>query len=418
VTLSPDDNELTLGPAGVTTRPPESRRFAPGSIIAGRYRLIALLGKGGMGEVYRAEDLTLDQQVALKFLPERADQYDPAGLAQFHNELRIARQVSHKNVCRVYDIGEAEGRRFLTMEYVDGEDLASLVRRIGRLPPDKGIAIARQICAGVAAAHDRGVLHRDLKPANVMLDGDGNVRITDFGLALRDGDASAGFAGTPHYMAPEQLVGAPASTRSDIYALGLVLFEIFTGRRAYDARTLHELKTLHDSGSHVAPSSIIRDLDPAVERAIERCLDRDPMRRPTSALAVAASLPGGDPLAEALAAGETPSPDLLVAAGEREAVGVGWALVAVLGILGGLASVAALAPRVTFARLVPLDKPPAALADRAEQLLNALGYDEPRGDTAEGFQLVADYVDWIARIDSSAHRWDRLSSGTPAAMSY
>jgi serine/threonine-protein kinase len=418
VALGSDDNELTLGPAGVATRSAESRRFAPGSVIAGRYRVIALLGKGGMGEVYRAEDLTLDQQVALKFLPERADQHDPAALAQFHNELRVARQVSHKNVCRLYDIGEADGRRFLTMEYVDGEDLASLLRRIGRLPSDKAIEIARQICAGVAAAHDRGVLHRDLKPANVMLDGDGHVRITDFGLALRDGEASAAFAGTPHYMAPEQLAGSSASTKSDIYALGLVLFEIFTGRRAYDAKTLHELKALHDSGSRVAPSSIVRDLDPAVERVIERCLDRDPARRPTSALAVAASLPGGDPLAEALAAGETPSPDLLVAAGEREALGVGWALVAVVGILGGLASVAALAPRVTFVRLVPLDKPPAALADRAEQLLNALGYDEPRGDTADGFQLVADYIDWIARTDTSAHRWDQLASGTPAAMSY
>src|SRR5947207_11992394 len=118
------------GPTGPST--PASHRFAPGSIIAGRYRLIALLGKGGMGEVYRAEDLTLDQQVALKFLPERGQHDDPAALAQFHNELRVARQVSHKNVCRLYDIGEADGRRFLTMEYVDGEDLGSLLRRIGR----------------------------------------------------------------------------------------------------------------------------------------------------------------------------------------------------------------------------------------------------------------------------------------------
>ena len=137
-----------------------------------------------MGEVYRADDLTLDQPVALKFLPEGVAA-DAGSLAQFHNELRIARQVSHKNVCRLYDLGEADGRRFLTMEYVDGEDLASLLRRIGRFPQDKAIEIARQLCAGVAAAHERGVLHRDLKPANVMIDGDGNVRITDFGIADR-----------------------------------------------------------------------------------------------------------------------------------------------------------------------------------------------------------------------------------------
>jgi serine/threonine protein kinase len=145
VPMNPDDSDLTIGPSRVATRPPDSRRFAPGSIIAGRYRLIALLGKGGMGEVYRAEDLTLDQQVALKFLPERAHGHDAATLAQFHNELRIARQVSHKNVCRLYDVGEADGRRFITMEYVDGEDLASLVRRIGRIPQGKAIDIARDL---------------------------------------------------------------------------------------------------------------------------------------------------------------------------------------------------------------------------------------------------------------------------------
>src|SRR5262249_45763315 len=190
------------------TPPPKPSRFARGSFIAARYRLVALLGRGGMGEVYRADDLTLDQPVALKFLPEGVAD-DAARLAQFHNELRVARQVSHKNVCRFYDLGEADGRRFITMEYVDGEDLASLLRRIGRLPQDKAAETARQLCAGLAAAHERGVLHRDLKPANVMLDGDGNVRITDFGLAAVEGDGSAVHAGTPLYMAPEQLAGRP-----------------------------------------------------------------------------------------------------------------------------------------------------------------------------------------------------------------
>src|SRR5678809_919582 len=181
-------DDVTVGPAGAgmttgTPAPltPGSLRFAPGAIIAGRYRLVALLGRGGMGEVYRADDLTLDQPVALKFLPEGVG--DPQKLAQFHNELRTARLVSHKNVVRLYDLGEAQGRRFLTMEYVDGEDLASLLRRIGRFPQERALAIARQLCAGVAAAHDRGVIHRDLKPHNVMIDGDGNVRITDFGIA-------------------------------------------------------------------------------------------------------------------------------------------------------------------------------------------------------------------------------------------
>src|SRR5437764_7841521 len=207
---------MTIGPADAATRPgtkpggSSSSAFTPGAIIAGRYRLVALLGKGGMGEVYRADDLTLDQPVALKFLPEGVAGND-ARLAQLHNELRVARQVSHKNVCRLYDLGDADGRRFLTMEYVDGEDLAASLRRFGRMPPDKAIQIARQLCAGVAAAHERGVLHRDLKPANVMLDGNGDVRITDFGIATLGGNAGEGVAGTPQYMAPELLAGKPAS---------------------------------------------------------------------------------------------------------------------------------------------------------------------------------------------------------------
>src|SRR5262245_52244713 len=222
VTVGPKDTALTAA-SPTTPLTPGSARFAPGAIVAGRYRLVALLGRGGMGEVYRAEDLTLDQPVALKFLPEGAAESD-ARVAQFHNELRVARQVSHKNVCRLYDLGEHDGRRFLTMEYVDGEDLSSSLRRFRRMPPDKAVQIARQLCAGVSAAHEKGVLHRDLKPANVMLDGNGDVRITDFGIATLGGGGE-GVAGTPLYMAPELLAGKPASVKSDIYALGLILFE-------------------------------------------------------------------------------------------------------------------------------------------------------------------------------------------------
>src|SRR6516164_385940 len=199
--MTPFD-DATVGPVRIAVTPGGATfaagpsRFAPGAIVAGRYRLVALLGRGGMGEVYRADDLTLDQPVALKFLPDGVAETD-ARVAQFHNELRVARQVSHKNVCRLYDLGEADGRRFLTMEYVDGEDLASLLRRIGRVPQDKAVDIARQLCAGLAAAHERGVLHRDLKPANIMIDGDGNVRIADFGLAVTAADVTASRAGTP-----------------------------------------------------------------------------------------------------------------------------------------------------------------------------------------------------------------------------
>jgi len=156
-----------------------------------------------MGEVYRANDMKLGQPVALKFLPAETARNERM-LARLHAEVRIARQVSHPNVCRVYDIGEIEGLPFFTMEYVDGEDLGSLLRRIGRLPGDKAVEIARRICAGLAAAHDKGVLHRDLKPANVMIDGRGQVLLTDFGLAGLAGQVEGGEIrnGTPAYMAP------------------------------------------------------------------------------------------------------------------------------------------------------------------------------------------------------------------------
>ena len=185
---------------------PSGESVAPGALLAERYRILGLVGRGGMGEVYRAEDLRLGQNVALKFLPPAVAE-DPQRLAQFHHEVRIARQVSHRNVCRVYDIGEDHGRVFLTMELIDGEDLAGLLKRVGRFPEERATEIARQICAGLAAAHDCGVLHRDLKPANIMLDADGRVRITDFGLAGLAGSFTDIRSGTPAYMAPEQLAG-------------------------------------------------------------------------------------------------------------------------------------------------------------------------------------------------------------------
>ena len=174
----------------------------------GSVEITGLLGRGGMGEVYRADDLTLVQPVALKFLPEALTD-DPASLERFRNEVRIARRISHPNVCRIYDIGEADGLTFLSMEYVDGEDLGSLLRRIGRLPGDKALEIARKLCAGLAAAHDKGVLHRDLKPANIMLNSHGEVAIMDFGLAELAEHITQDQVryGTPAYMAPEQLAG-------------------------------------------------------------------------------------------------------------------------------------------------------------------------------------------------------------------
>ena len=370
----------------VRSHPPQSGGFSPGTVLIERYRIVALLGRGGMGEVYRAEDLKLGNVVALKFLPASL-QNDTAALAGFHAEVRNARQVSHPNVCRVYDIGEVNGQHFLTMEYIDGEDLASLLRRIGRLPPDKALETAHQICAGLAAAHDCGLLHRDLKPANIMLDGRGRVRITDFGLALSHDDATgrSETAGTPAYMAPEQIGKGEASVRSDIYSLGLVFYELFTGHLPYQANTPIEWRRAHLESSPKTPSSVVKDIDPAVESAILRCLQKDPAKRPSSVRQVAAAFPGGDPLAAALAAGETPSPEMVAASGETEGLrpAVAWAVLA--GVIVSVTAAILLSAQTMLYRRVPLEKPPEALAERAREILQSVGYSEPPADTAIGF---------------------------------
>jgi tRNA A-37 threonylcarbamoyl transferase component Bud32 len=393
-----------------TTSDIDHGRFEPGAIFDDRYRIVGRLGKGGMGEVYRADDLKLGQPVALKFLPESVDR-DPARLTQLHTEVRMARQVSHPNVCRVYDVGEFDGHTFLSMEYVDGEDLASLLRRIGRFSQDRAIELARQICAGLAAAHDRGVVHRDLKPANIMLDGGGRIRITDFGLAGATGEVLR--AGTPAYMAPEQLSGGEVTPRSDIYALGLVFYEMFTGQRALDAQNMAELIARRERGEITPPTTLVRDLDEQIERVIMRCLEADPARRPASALGVAAALPGGDPLAAALAAGQTPSPEMVAAAGTAGTVAASTAIAAAAWIVIGCTIVLALYQRVMMTNVAPLPKPPAVLADRAQEIVTTLGYGDNVRSTASGFATSRDWANHIAATSSEAGRWNKLRTTRP-----
>ncbi|RPJ86112.1 MAG: serine/threonine protein kinase, partial [Acidobacteria bacterium] len=284
----------------IVVSPRSERLFGPlepGTVFAGRFRVISRLGAGGMGEVYRADDLRLAQPVALKFLsPDLAA--NERALKLFESEVRLSREVTHPNVCRVHDIGEAEGRHFLSMEFIDGEDLASLLKRIGRLPGEKALDVARQLCEGLGAAHDRGVLHRDLKPANVMLDGRGRVRITDFGLALLAGEASQSgeISGTPHYLAPELFASRKATTRSDLYALGLVLYEIFTGKRAFEGTTFADLRNKHERTFPPRPSTLVPDLDPRIEQTIESCIKKNPEQRPASVSEILACLPVGQPV--------------------------------------------------------------------------------------------------------------------------
>jgi len=387
---------------------PEDGRFPPGTLLTERYRVFGILGRGGMGEVYRASDLKLNQPVALKFLPP-AVAANPGMLDRFHGEVRIARQVSHPNVCRVYDIGEAEGSAFISMEYVDGEDLGSLLRRIGRLPSDKAIEIARKLCAGLAAAHAKGVLHRDLKPANIMIDGRGQVLIMDFGLAaLADQVAGAEVRnGTPAYMAPEQLAGREVSERSDIYALGLVLYEIFTGQRAFHTT---------DRTTTPSASSVAREVDPRIEKAIARCLDPEPAKRPQSALALARMLPGGDPLAEALAAGETPSPELVASSGSTEGLRVPVAVACLAAVAAGIAGLCWLQQRLVFVNQTPMEFAPEVLAAKARDIAARFGYAQRPLDRAFGWFNDSGYEKYARTRPDSATRWAQMGTNRPPVL--
>jgi len=354
-------------------------QFAPGVVLASRYRIVALLGYGGMGEVYRANDLKLGQPVALKFLdPVRAA--DAAARSRFHREVRLARQISHPNVCRVFDLGEVDGQSFLSMEYVDGEDLSVLLRRIRRLPADKATELARQFASGLAAIHESGLLHRDLKPANLMIDGRGRARITDFSVAVLAGERRISNAGTPAYMAPEQRERGETTIQSDLYSLALVLYEMFTGRPALSTDTTESRIT--------RPGDLAPGITPRIEAILLRCLERDPRKRPASALEVLAALPGApaaDPLAAALAAGETPSPEAVAGALRVGGLRPPAAVACLAGVIALLAVLLPLSGRALPYRQVPLEHPPEALADRAHSLLRGLRPTAPAADQAYGF---------------------------------
>jgi serine/threonine protein kinase len=328
--------------------------FEPGHVFAARYRIVSFLGKGGMGEVYRADDLKLQQSVALKFLPPALGT-DRDRLVRFTGEVRIAREVSHPNVCRVFDIGESEGLHYISMEYIDGDDLASLLRRVGRLHRDKAVDIARQLCAGLAAAHERGVLHRDLKPGNVLVDSRGRAHIADFGLAIASRRGiGADIAGTPAYMAPEQFSGEPLSEKTDLYALGVVIHELFTGRRSADG-----------AGS--------RPGDAVVPAIVFQCLQGRPEERPASAADVAAGFADASSVSTPAHAATT-----VTLQPASLAQGTAWMMLAAAII--GMLVVAYRSHDLTY-RPSDVPNPPDALAARAQAILSAADFSGRRTDS-------------------------------------
>jgi hypothetical protein len=279
------------------------------------------------------------------------------------------------------------------MEYIEGEDMASLLRRIGRLPAEKALEIARQVCAGLAAAHAAGVLHRDLKPANVMFDREGRAHITDFGVAIAREAATKGeIAGSPAYMAPEQLAGRGASERSELFGLGAVLYELFTGRQPFSGATLAEIRRLQRETDPVPPSQLARDIDPQVERVILQCLSREPEQRPSSALAVLAALSGGDPMVAALAAGQTPSPQMVAASSVRGALRPAAAWACAAAVMVSLGVWLTLADGTSFVERAAPRLPPAALAAKAREALKELNLGDHWTGEAYGFEYDDDAI--------------------------
>lgn len=260
----------------------QKEELTTGSYFAGRYQIIEELGKGGMGRVYRALDKELDEEVALKLIkPEIAS--DKNTIERFHNELKLARKISHRNVGRMYELMEEKGTRFITMEYVAGENLKSTIRRIGQLPVGKSIAIAKQICEGLSEAHRLGIVHRDLKPNNIMLDKEGQARILDFGIARSlkaKGITGQGvMIGTPEYMSPEQVEGKDVDHRSDIYSLGIILYEMLTSRVPFEADTPFAVGVKQKSEIPKPPKTLNTQIPEDLNTVILKCLEKDEEKR-------------------------------------------------------------------------------------------------------------------------------------------
>ncbi len=267
--------------------------LAAGSTFAGRYQVIEELGRGGMGTVYKVLDRKINEEMALKVLrPEIAP--NPTAVERFKNELKLARRISHKNVCRLFDLHEESGTLFITMEYVPGEDLDALIGREGRLPIEKACSLAAQIAEGLAQAHRLGVIHRDLKPHNIRIDPERRVRIMDFGIAREvagpDLTAAGMIVGTPYYMSPEQAAGESADERTDIYALGTILFEMVTGKTPFQGESAFSVALKHQTELPRHPRELRAEIPETLDRLIIKCLAKKKEERYQSAEELLAAL--------------------------------------------------------------------------------------------------------------------------------
>src|SRR6266404_5879620 len=256
--------------------------FSPGTVLGDRYEILALLGQGGMGAVYKARDKELDRLVALKIIrPELTT--NPEILKRFKQELILARQVTHRNVIRIFDLGQADGFKFITMEYLEGQDLRGVLREKGKLTPEEAARVILQICRALEAAHGEGVIHRDLKPQNIMMDANGRAYVMDFGIArsahLPGMTQTGALVGTPEYMSPEQAKGEKLGEQSDIFSLGVILYELVVGQSPYHSET--PLATLWKRLQEKAKP--LCEIDPTIPKAfsdiVEKALEVEPENR-------------------------------------------------------------------------------------------------------------------------------------------
>jgi len=287
-TMTPAPATMKLGMTAAGTTAPASTPIdlTVGEMFAGRYRIEQIIGRGGMGVVYKATDTQLDEIVAIKTLPGGMMQRSAEDLERFKREIRLARKITHRNVLRTYDYGEADGMYFISMEFVRGYTLSELLSEADKrqVAPRLAMGIARQICRGLEVAHEQGIIHRDIKPQNVLIDHRGEVKIMDFGIArLTEGPEAmtqAGLiVGTPHYMSPEQVQGKQLDPRSDVYALGIVLYEMLAGRRPFESTSLTGVLAAHITETPKPAIEVRPEIGREINAIIMKCLSKDPKQR-------------------------------------------------------------------------------------------------------------------------------------------
>ena len=397
--------EASISPTKTLETPTEE--LTRGTTFARRYEIIEELGKGGMGKVYRAEDKKIKEEVALKLIkPEIAS--DKKTIERFSNELKMARKIAHRNVCRMYDLGEEKGTHYITMEYVPGEDLKRLVRKVGQFSAGKTISIAKQVCEGLAEAHRLGVVHRDLKPQNIMVDEDGNARIMDFGIARSvkgKGITGAGvMIGTPEYMSPEQAEVKEVDQRSDIYSLGVILYEMVTGRVPFEGETPLGIAMKHKSEMPKDPREFNSQIPEDLSRVILRCLEKDKEKRYQSAGEVQSELENiekGIPTTERIIPKRKPitSREITVTFGLKKL------------FIPALVAIAVLIIALVIWKLIP--KKEAVLAPKIENSIAVISFENQTGDKAYDYLQKAIPNLLITSLEQTGllyvATWERMS---------